>query len=253
MKALSVKTVFFVFRFLSFSVILCLLIPLFALLPSTSPITSETISENVSPSVAVIIDPGHGGIDCGAVGYNGVLEKDLNLSISSILSALCKANGINAIMTREEDKMLDLENDSLSGTHKMRDLKNRLAIAEKHPNALFISIHMNKFSQSQYSGLQVWYTENNSESSDLAKKIQDKVKENLLNGNERKPKAADSSIFLLNRAVGTAVLIECGFLSNPQEAEALADKSYQQQLAVIIFSAISEYLNDSARTYNTDT
>jgi N-acetylmuramoyl-L-alanine amidase len=243
MNSPNIKTVGFVIRFLSFSLVLCMLIPFlqdFATPPDK--LYSTVISERDRNPITVIIDPGHGGIDSGAVGENGVLEKDLNLKISLILCALLEANGINAELTRTTDKMLDLEDPTLSGTHKLRDLKNRLAIAEQYPKAVFISIHMNKFAQSRYSGLQVWYSKNNADSAALATELQNRVKQVLLPDNNRKCKAADSSIFLLDRAVGTAVLVECGFLSNPEEAAALASDEYQKQLASVIFAVISEHL-----------
>lgn len=238
---MGIKTFSFVIRFLAFSALLCLTVPFFNTLDVTraNEYLHVLSSEQAKP-VQVIIDPGHGGIDCGGVGVDGVLEKDLNLKISKILCELLRANGINAITTRTEDKMLDLDDPSLSGTHKMRDLKNRLAVAKQHPQAIFVSIHMNKFAQSKYSGLQVWYSKNTQGSALLAQELQAKVKQCLLPQNDRKAKAADSSMFLLDRAVGDAVLIECGFLSNPEECAALESDEYQKQLVCAIFSVLSE-------------
>lgn len=191
----------------------------------------------------IIIDAGHGGMDGGAVGVNGVLEKDLNLSVAKKLSAICSAAGVDNILTRTEDAML--VDDSVKSHRKMHDLKNRVSTAEGAAAdgviPIFISIHMNNFPSDRYSGLQVWYSKNDPRGSALAIKIQETAKTYLDPSNDRQVKAAGSSIYVLDRIRIPAVLVECGFLSNPGECEKLCSDSYQTQLAAAIFAGIAGF------------
>ncbi len=193
----------------------------------------------------IIIDAGHGGEDGGASGDNGVLEKDLNLDISFMLSDMLKANGVPVIMTRTEDKLLYDRNADYIGRKKVLDLGARLEISDAHPGAVFVSIHMNAFPQKKYSGLQVYYSTNAENSKLLADIIQDTVKAALQPDNKRKSKAANSNIFLLHENKNTAVLVECGFLSNDAECEKLCDPSYRRQLSLAVFCSIMEFLVDA--------
>lgn len=190
--------------------------------------------------VTVIVDAGHGGEDGGAVASDGTLEKDLNLQISKLLCALYELNGTPVKSTREEDTLLydyygDL--DDYSGYKKVYDLKNRLKMTTEYENPLFISIHMNKFTQSQYSGLQVYYSKNSSKSELVAKSVQDYTKLYLQPNNNRVIKPSNSSIFILDNIKTPAVLVECGFLSNHEEAEKLKSSEYQAKLALVIFAS----------------
>ena len=202
----------------------------------------------LSPSSAVaadvpivILDAGHGGEDGGAVGKNGVREKDLNLEITLRLATLLREAGVNVILTREEDRLLYKEAENIKGRRKEYDLKNRLAVAEANPEALFVSIHMNTFSSSQYAGLQVYYAKTEG-SAALAECIQGAVRDRLQPENTRKIHVASSAIYLLDKAVGRAVLVECGFLSNAAECERLTQKDYQDRLSFSIFCGIMEYI-----------
>lgn len=205
-------------------------------------ILSENV-EAVKPfgeSKTVIIDPGHGGEDPGAVGLGGVLEKELNLEVSLILKELLTLSGCNVVMTRTDDILLYDKN--ASGTHKGQDLKNRLDYEKKYPGAIFVSIHMNKFSEEYCRGLQVYYSKNNRMSKDLAESVRASVKEYVQPENKREIKAANSSIFILDRITIPAILIECGFLSNTEEAALLSSKDYQSKLAFAIAKALCEGL-----------
>lgn len=202
---------------------------------------SQTLPVLVNKShVTVIVDAGHGGEDGGAAADDGTLEKDLNLQISKLLCALYELNGTPVKATRDEDKLLydyygDL--DDYSGQKKVYDLKNRLKITTEYENPLFISIHMNKFTQEKYSGLQVYYSKNTAESSLFAKSIQDYTKMYLQPNNNRVIKPSNSSIFILDNIKTTAVLVECGFLSNHEEVEKLKSSEYQAKLALVIFAS----------------
>ncbi|MEE0969321.1 MAG: N-acetylmuramoyl-L-alanine amidase [Clostridia bacterium] len=194
---------------------------------------------NAMPTV--IIDAGHGGEDGGTEGKNGVKEKDLNLDIAFKLRDILKAYGMNVILTRSEDILLYDRNVDYKGHKKSLDLKARLDIAKSVPDSIFVSIHMNAYPSDKYSGLQVWYSKNDTGSKLLADTVQSLIRERLQNENNRKIKAADSSIYLLDRAVSPSVLVECGFLSNPAECEKLSDENYRRSVAFVISMAIMSY------------
>ena len=191
----------------------------------------------------VIIDAGHGGEDCGAIGVFGVYEKDLNLTIANELGALFEKEGYAVVYTRRDDKLLYTESENIKGLRKISDLKNRCKIAAEYPNALFISIHMNSFGDSKYSGLQVYYSPKNEESYKLASAIQVSVKDKLQNENNRKIKKGEG-MYVLENVSNTAVLIECGFLTNAEECEKLLEKEYQKSLSFSIFCGIIEYIEN---------
>lgn len=193
----------------------------------------------------VIIDAGHGGEDGGASSAKGLIEKNVNLEISKLLCEMLRENGINVIMTREDDRLLYDRNSNYQGRKKKLDLAARLTIADTTPNAIFISIHMNSFTNPKYSGLQVWYSPNDPNSSTLAGLIQSNNKATLQPENTRKTKVATSSIFLLENATCPAVLVECGFLSNPAEAALFETDEYKQKVASMLFDSITEFLENS--------
>lgn len=185
----------------------------------------------------VVIDAGHGGEDGGTSSASGVLEKELNLIFSKKLETLFKAAGVNTVMTRSEDKLLYDPLSDYKGRKKILDAKERIRIVNECENPIFVSIHMNAFPESRYKGLQVYYSKNDPFSEELAKSVQRDVCYLMQNDNDRKIKAA-RDIFLLDRLSVPAILIECGFLSNPDEAALLANEEYQNILSFIIFYSI---------------
>lgn len=189
----------------------------------------------------VIIDAGHGGEDSGAIGVSGVLEKDLNLEIAAELGELFTKEGYAVVYTRTKDKLLYEEHQNIKGIRKISDLKNRCKIAAEYPNSLFVSIHMNSFSNQKYSGLQVYYSPKNEESRNLASSVQTSVKNSLQTENERKIKKGEG-MYVLENVDNVAILIECGFLTNPDECEKLSQKEYQKSLSFSIFCGIIEYI-----------
>jgi N-acetylmuramoyl-L-alanine amidase len=199
---------------------------------------TQKVGGNALP--LIVIDPGHGGRDGGAIGGNGaVIEKDLNLDIAKTLASLLRISGYEVVMTRNEDIML--VDPAVTSSKKASDLAARLKIAQSYENAIFISIHMNAFPDSKYSGLQVYYSKNHGGSLDLARNIQDSSR--LLDpSNGRKIKASGESIYLLHKLNCPAVLIECGFLSNEAECAKLSDNEYRDQLALTFFDCISDYI-----------
>lgn len=188
----------------------------------------------------LIIDAGHGGEDAGAVAFDGTLEKDLNLQIASLIKVLCDLNGTKSVMTRTEDALLydyygDLED--YTGQKKLYDLKNRVKIANEYEGAVYLGIHMNKFSIPKYSGTQVYFSSNNSSSELFARRVQNQARAYLQPDNNRAIKRADSSIYVLNSLFCPAILVECGFLSNEAELESLKSTTYQARLALVLFSS----------------
>ncbi len=196
----------------------------------------------------VILDAGHGGEDGGASSSAGLVEKEVNLEIAKILREMLEINGIDVIMTREDDRLLYDRNVNYQGRKKKLDLAARLAVADSTPDAIFISIHMNSFSDPKYSGLQVWYSQNNVDSSLLAEHIRSKNQKMLQSDNNRKCKSATSAINLLHNAKCPAVLVECGFLSNPDEAALFETYKYRQKVAFMLFCSITEFLNSTKST-----
>ena len=190
----------------------------------------------------IIIDAGHGGEDPGAIGVNGAYEKDLNLAIATELGEELKSRGYTVVYTRTEDKMLYLPEENIKGMRKISDLKNRCKITAEYSDCILISVHMNSYGASKYSGTQVYYKGGDSESMSLAGMIQNAVRGQLQPNNNRQIKKGDS-IYLLENSNGTAVLIECGFLSNVDECEKLSQQEYQKQLSFSIIYGIIEYIN----------
>ena len=197
----------------------------------------------------IVIDAGHGGEDGGASGEDGTKEKDLNLLVAQSLADILTAAGYDVRMTRTDDRLLyDLYGDltDYTGHKKTYDLRNRLRFTEEAGADLLLSIHMNKFPQPQYSGLQVYYSPNAPESRTVAEVIRNYTKLYLQPENERETKAATSSIYLLHRIQRPAVMVECGFLSNEEELSRLKDDTYRRQLALVIACAAAESLSGTA-------
>lgn len=239
-----------------FSVTVALCVILLTHLAPSSEANGALPASSSAPPQTVVIDAGHGGMDGGCVSLpisavssdatvseetastaspsgGAILEKDCNLAIAKTLAALFRVSGYNVVMTRETDVMLDAE--GLTGNAKMRDLKARVELARQYPDALFISIHCNKFPSTECKGLQVYYSVNDARSRDIAEKIQRSTVSLLQPDNKRTVKPATSSIYVLYRASQPAVLVECGFLSSPEEAALLATEEYRKQLALAIF------------------
>lgn len=225
------------YTFISLFIVLSVLLLKLAFNVSTQKYRQTSTVDN---RYAIILDAGHGGKDGGAVSVTGTYEEELNLKITLCLSEILHLNGYNVILTRTTDTELTHES---GGSRKMQDLKGRLEISLENPEAPFISIHMNKFPQGKYSGLQVYYSKNNDSSLTLAKQIQDDVRNTLQKDNDRKIKGASSAIYLLDKITAPAVLIECGFLSNTEEAELLDTPEYQAKLASVIAGSITRWYN----------
>jgi len=196
-----------------------------------------------SDKAVIIIDAGHGGFDGGAVAGDGTVEKDINLNISLCLSELLAFNGYDVVLTRNSDTGTEDDASKPIQTRKVSDLKNRLALMNKYDDAIFVSIHLNKFNSAAAKGAQVFYAPKNSDSARLGQSVQTAVKNLLQPDNERLIKKATKSTYLLYNAEIPAVIVECGFLSNAAELKLLKNEEYQRQMAFAVYSGINEYFN----------
>jgi N-acetylmuramoyl-L-alanine amidase len=200
----------------------------------------DTVAAKSNP--VVIIDSGHGGEDGGAVNDDGVLEKDINLLISRDTADLLMFLGFDTQQTRTDDSDLS-DGEDTTRMRKVSDMKKRLEIFNSSENNVIISIHQNKFTQSKYNGTQLFYSPNNEGSSKLAESIKYSVKNLLQPSNERECKQADSGIYLLKNTTNPAVIVECGFISNPEECAKLLDNTYQKQMSFSIVMGFLDYYN----------
>lgn len=190
--------------------------------------------------ITVLIDPGHGGIDGGAQSKNGTCEKDINLNISKKLKSMLNNNGYKVVMTREEDVGLYDENKTVR-QKKIQDLNNRCKMKKDSNCDIFMSIHLNMFPESKYSGAQVWYSKN-PQSQEIASIIQENLKNDIDPNNNRKEKPALNSYKVLRcNDDMPSVLIECGFLSNPAEEQKLKTDAYQSSIAKCLYNSIDQY------------
>ncbi len=188
--------------------------------------------------ICVVVDAGHGGADPGKVGINNQLEKDINLKIAKLLKRFLQAEGIEVIMTREGDSGLY---DEGAANKKVQDMKKRLEIIEASDAVLVVSIHQNSYHEEYVKGAQVFYYATSDKSKRLAEMLQEQLKE-LEPDNKREAKGNDS-YFLLKKTSKPIVIVECGFLSNREEAERLSDEVYQEKLAWNIHMGIMKYIN----------
>ncbi len=187
----------------------------------------------------VVIDAGHGGRDPGKIGINGSLEKDINLAIAQKLKIFLEAEDIRVVMTRETDDGLY---DETASNKKVQDMKERLAVIEKEKPILVVSIHQNSYPEEYVHGAQVFYYTTSTVGKNLAEIIQTRLVRSMDPENRRVAKGNDS-YYLLKKTVVPIVIIECGFLSNSQEAEKLSTALYQEKMAWSAHMGIMQYIN----------
>lgn len=204
---------------------------------------SEPAVHLYSSSDTIVIDPGHGGEDGGAVAVTGHIESHINLSIALKLEQLLLFYGTQPVLLRETDISLHDEGLSTVKERKTSDLKNRVAMVNELGEGLLLSIHQNFYTEAQYTGAQVFYTNDSPETGELAAFMQDLLREHLDPDNTRACKEVDTSLYLLNHVEMPALLIECGFLSNPEEATQLASDHYQQNIACILTAGLLQRNN----------
>lgn len=185
----------------------------------------------------VLIDSGHGGIDPGKVGVNGAYEKDINLSIALFLKDILEDSGCEVVMTRETDTGLYSESDS---NKKTADLKKRVELMNsEHPNAI-VSIHQNSFTQESSKGAQVFYQSSSDEGKKFAEIMQEQMA--VLDETNKRVAKPNSDYYILKNSKDVAIIVECGFLSNSQEAGLLVTKDYQEKVAKAVAKGVVNYL-----------
>lgn len=187
----------------------------------------------------VVIDAGHGGVDGGATSCTGVLESKINLDVSLRLNDLLHLLGINTMMIRNTDISVYTSGDTIAAK-KISDLRQRVRLVNEAKDALLVSIHQNTFSDSQYSGAQVFYS-NNEGSRELADLLQLNLKSTINRSSKRCSKKAEG-VYLMQHIECTGVLIECGFLSNHEEEAKLRSEEYQKKLCIAIGTTVAEFL-----------
>jgi len=196
------------------------------------PVTNKTI----------VIDAGHGGEDGGATSENGISEAQINLKIALNLQKLLEQSGANVILTRsDENAIYDLDKKTLR-EKKVSDIKNRVKIGNNSSADIFVSIHLNKIPQNQYSGWQTFYKDGNEQGKELATSIQNNLNETIQKENKRLPMKI-SNVYIIKQVEIPTAIVECGFLSNPEEEQILQQEIYQEKLAWGIYNGIIEYFN----------
>lgn len=208
----------------------------------TVPATTWAVANRV-----IVIDPGHGGIDPGALGYNGVKEKEIVLQIAKRLDQLFSQAGAKVLLTRESDKDLSTPGSGSLLERKREDLANRVELANKNKANLFLSIHVNAFPSSKWSGAQTFYQKGQDESKMLAETIQSELIR-ILGNTSRAAKA--ENFFTTRNTNMAAAIIEVGFISNPTEAKLLSETAYQRKLALAIYSGVVKYYKDQLTEQN---
>lgn len=205
--------------------------------------TVTAYSENtiIDDRRCVIIDAGHGGVDGGATSCTGVLESAINLEIALRLEDLSQLLGMRPVMIRRTDCSIYTEGESIAAK-KVSDLKNRVNIVNQTDDAILVSLHQNYYSDSRYSGAQVFYAKEEG-SAVLARKLQSAFVATINPGSNRKAKKA-SGIYLMDNITCTGILVECGFLSNVREERFLRDAEYQKKICCVIASICNQYLYD---------
>ena len=201
------------------------------------------VEEKTGNQPLVIIDAGHGGEDGGAMSGDGTPESQYNLVISQRLDCLLGLLGCRTGMIRTEDTSLADADAQGYSAKKVSDLKNRVSLINEQTDAIVISIHQNHFSEPQYRGAQVFYR-NCEQSQHLAAITQENLRTALDMTNTRQIKPAEG-IFLMEQICHPGILVECGFLSNPEEAKLLQTPEYQNQIAIAIASSLFSYLGEN--------
>ena len=235
--ALKKKRENFLIFLLIFIILILIIFGIYYLI-STNRFVMKTKPEK---STIVVIDCGHGGPDGGAVGADGTLEKDINLSLGFRLKEHLEMNGYRVVMTRKTDDFICDDHNASLREQNVSDLHNRLNIAESYKNAIFISLHMNQFSDARYWGSQLFYSPNHPDSRELASLIRDRLICSVQQGNDRSLKEMDSSVYIIYHATHPALLLECGFMSNPEELDKFKDERYQSQFAWSVLLGIQDY------------
>lgn len=207
---------------------------------SAVPAFADSLAEDLP---IIVLDAGHGGIDGGCTSAEGVPEKGINLSILQRLRDMLVISGFQVEVTRDSD--ISIHDKGVEGiaAQKSSDMDNRLELFNKYDNAVCLSIHQNQFTDPRYSGGQMFYSGTNADSEALARCLQKNFGEILQPDNDREIKLCGKELFLCYYSDNPTVMVECGFLSNPEEAALLNTEEYQQKVALTIYSGLLNYLD----------
>lgn len=229
-------------QYITAAAIVIVLCGLFIILHDGGAVQTMLQTDN-SAIHTLVIDAGHGGFDGGAVGASGTSEQDINLAIARRVQALAGFFGVRTVMTRPDNNALVYDPSRPIRENKAADIKERVTRTLAVENPVFMSIHLNKFSDPQYHGAQVFYSPNHAGSCTLAESLQDCLIRGCDPSNHRQAKQAERTIYLMKQLKCPAVIIECGFLSNPDEEKLLQQETYQKQLALCIICGYLSYEN----------
>lgn len=212
----------------------CLMLVCFFVLAREAAVTASQPSRDP----VIVIDPGHGGEDPGMLGVGGLKEKGINLAVAWKLKEILQEQGFSVIMTREEDTCLCGED---ARNKKAQDMQKRIAIIEEASPLLTVSIHQNSYQDPEVFGPQVFYYTDSAEGEALAGFLQEELNQGLSIKRPRKEKG-NKTYYLLKKSKGVLAIVECGFLTNPEEAALLQEEKYQKKVAEAIARGIGRYL-----------
>lgn len=204
------------------------------------PVVDSALAPARFSGETVVIDAGHGGEDGGAVSVSGAIESQINLAIALRLDQILGLYGVNTVLLRDSDVSLHDPDAQTLREKKVSDLHNRVAAIQTLEDPILISIHQNTYTSSRYHGAQVFYA-NGELSLPFAQVTQTVLKQALDPSNERQPTRIPESVYLMNHISCRAILVECGFLSNPQEDALLQSSGYQTKLAAALAGAYLSY------------
>ncbi len=226
-------------RLVILGIFLLLVISICVIMQFKEPETKETVALPVSNKV-IVVDAGHGEPDGGAVSSNGISEAEINLKIALKLQNLLEQSGATVILTRsDENGIYDLDKETLK-QKKVSDIKNRVKIGNSSSADIFVSIHLNKIPQQQYSGWQTFFKKDCENGKKLATAIQENLKQAVQKENDRVPMKIDN-VYIVKNVEIPLTIVECGFLSNTEEEKQLQDDNYQNRLAWGIYNGIIDY------------
>lgn len=226
-------------RFGIITTILLISLFVFVFQVASSKQTVQTVSLPVSNKV-IILDAGHGKPDEGAQSSNGTTEAETNLKITLKVQSLLEQSGATVVLTRsDENAIYDLDKTTLR-QKKISDIHNRVKIGNESSADIFVSIHLNKISQQQYYGWQCFYKQNDEKSTALAKSLQENLNDSIQKENKRVSMKLDN-VYIIKHVEIPISIVECGFLSNPEEETQLLSDDYQNRLAWGIYNGIMDY------------
>ena len=202
----------------------------------------QAVNSNIKNQKTVILDAGHGTPDEGASSKTGITEASINLSITLKTKEFLERNGYKVILTRKNNNGIYDSNCTTIREKKNSDLRNRVKIANQSDADIFVSIHLNKIPEEKYWGWQTFYKNKNEEGKKLAESIQNNLTKVIQKENKRVPLKIDNIYIIRNIKIATTI-VECGFLSNNEEAKLLETAEYQEKLAEGIYKGIEDYFN----------